>query len=305
MNIRHLLLMDAIINLFLGILLGLFPEKVIGLLGLPLVSIPFYANILGGVLFGIGLALLLERSQTGSRFSGLGLDGAIAINLCGGAVLAFWLLFGSIDVPVHGKMIMWSLAVILFVISIFELAARRKSPEEFTIRGKVGPLSVKDNILHEINAMQPTDLKEHPEGGRFREVFRSAKIITTQDSRAKSALTHIYFSLKPGEISRFHKVASDEIWNLYKGSGLNLFTWDGTNANPSCITLSASENSFCYVIPAGMWQAATPISDEVLVGCSVAPGFEFSDFTLMAPDSEDAQTLISMNPEMSRYIRAE
>ena len=65
--------------------------------------------------------------------------------------------------------------------------------------------------------MKPIDLKEHPEGGRFREVFRSAKTVSTQDGITKSALTHIYFSLKPDEVSRFHKVASDEIWNLYQG----------------------------------------------------------------------------------------
>ena len=145
------------------------------------------------------------------------------------------------------------------------------------------------------------DLIEHPEGGRFREVFRSAKIVFTQDGTTRSALTHIYFSLKRGEVSRFHRVASDEIWNLYQGPGINLYTWDGTNIPPKCITLSGSSNCFCYVIPAGTWQAAEPISDTVLVGCSVAPGFEFSDFTLIDPNSEDAKLLISVAPEMVRY----
>ncbi len=149
--------------------------------------------------------------------------------------------------------------------------------------------------------MKPIDLIEHPEGGRFREVFRSAKTVITQDGTTRSALTHIYFSLKPGQVSRFHRVASDEIWNLYQGLGLNLYTWDGTNVPPKCITLSASKNCFCYVIPAGTWQAAEPISDTVLVGCSVAPGFEFSDFTLIDPNSEDAKLLISVAPEMARY----
>ncbi|MBU0464140.1 MAG: cupin domain-containing protein, partial [Proteobacteria bacterium] len=97
------------------------------------------------------------------------------------------------------------------------------------------------------------------------------------------------------------RVTADEIWNLYQGSGLNLYTWDGTNIPPKCITLSASSNCFCYVIPAGIWQAAEPISDSVLVGCSVAPGFEFSDFTLIDPNSEDAKLLLSVAPEMVRY----
>lgn len=150
--------------------------------------------------------------------------------------------------------------------------------------------------------MKPSNLIKHPEGGRFREVFRSAKTVTTQNGAIKSAVTHIYFSLKPGEVSRFHKVASDEIWNLYQGTGLYLYTWDGTNTPPKCITLSASNNCFCYVVPADTWQAAEPILDTTLVGCSVAPGFEFSDFTLIDPHSDDAKLLFSVNPEMEKYI---
>ena len=150
--------------------------------------------------------------------------------------------------------------------------------------------------------MKPIDLIEHPEGGRFREVYRSIKKVTSDDGSTKSALTHIYFSLKQDEVSRFHKVASDEVWNLYKGAGINLYTWDGTNSPPNRVTLSADNNCFCYVIPAGIWQAAEPISDTVLMGCSVAPGFEFSDFTLIDPDSDEAKVLTSASPDMVRFI---
>ena len=150
--------------------------------------------------------------------------------------------------------------------------------------------------------MKPINLTEHPEGGRFREVFRSAKMITTHDGATKSALTHIYFSLNSGEVSRFHKVTSDEVWNLYRGAGIHLYTWDGTESAPDRVTLSADNNCFCHVIPAGMWQAAEPISETVLVGCSVAPGFEFSDFTLISPDSEEAQRLASISPETAKFI---
>jgi uncharacterized protein len=150
--------------------------------------------------------------------------------------------------------------------------------------------------------MQPIDLKEHPEGGRFCEVFRSAKTVSIHNGINRSALTHIYFSLKPGEVSRFHRVASDEVWNLYQGAGINLYIWDGTNTPPKCVTLSAGNNCFCYVIPADIWQAAVPISEKVLVGCSVAPGFEFSDFTLMTQNSDYAKKLISVAPDMARYI---
>jgi uncharacterized protein len=150
--------------------------------------------------------------------------------------------------------------------------------------------------------MKPIDLIEHPEGGRFREVFRSAYTVSMHDGTTRAALTHIYFSLKTGEVSRFHKVASDEVWNLYQGAGINLFTWDGTNTPPRCVTLSAIDNCFCHVVSAGTWQAAEPISEAVLVGCSVAPGFEFSDFKLMDHNSAEAKILVSVAPEMARYI---
>jgi predicted cupin superfamily sugar epimerase len=149
--------------------------------------------------------------------------------------------------------------------------------------------------------MKPVDLTEHPEGGRFREVFRSPKVVITEDGETRSALTHIYFSLNPGEVSRFHRVSSDEVWNLYRGTGLRLYTWDGTVTPPSSVTLSAETDCFCHVVPAGTWQAAEPLSDAVLVGCSVAPGFEFTDFELIRPDSGQARLLNSLYPDLSRF----
>lgn len=150
--------------------------------------------------------------------------------------------------------------------------------------------------------MKPTDLLEHPEGGRFQEVYRSAESVTFSDGKTRSALTHIYFSLRPGEVSRFHKVSSDEVWNLYKGTGLILYIWDGTSQPPERTILSADNNCFCEVVPAGMWQAAEPINGPVLVGCSVAPGFDFDDFTLVDSESKEAKLLVAMAPELSRYI---
>jgi predicted cupin superfamily sugar epimerase len=150
--------------------------------------------------------------------------------------------------------------------------------------------------------MKPFDFIEHPEGGRFLEVFRSTKLVTSSNGTTRSALTHIYFSLQPGEVSRFHKVTSDEVWNLYQGTGLILYTWDGTTTPPVRTVLSAKNNCYCWVVPAGIWQAAEPITDTVLVGCSVAPGFEFSDFTLINPDVKEAHLLISIAPKLTRFI---
>ncbi|MEL6320142.1 MAG: cupin domain-containing protein, partial [Cyanobacteria bacterium J06626_14] len=62
--------------------------------------------------------------------------------------------------------------------------------------------------------MQYDDLIEHPEGGRFQEIYRSSTVVQTATQQTKTALTHIYFSLNSDEVSRFHRVASDEVWNL-------------------------------------------------------------------------------------------
>ena len=126
MNKRNILLIDAIINFILAVLLGIFPKGVIDFLGLPVVSTPFYASILGGVFLGIGIALLIGRSAKIKDSDGLGLRGAIAINLSGGFVLALWLLFGSLDVPIHGKFIMWALVILLVVISTVELITHKQ-----------------------------------------------------------------------------------------------------------------------------------------------------------------------------------
>lgn len=87
-----LLKADAAINLILGILLIAFPAGLVEALGMPPADPSFYPSILGEVLLGIGLALLIECHWKSGRFNGLGLGGAIAINLCGGFVLAVWLL---------------------------------------------------------------------------------------------------------------------------------------------------------------------------------------------------------------------
>jgi predicted cupin superfamily sugar epimerase len=150
--------------------------------------------------------------------------------------------------------------------------------------------------------MTPIDLNEHPEGGRFREVFRSNARVMISGGEFRSALTHIYFSLDLGEVSRFHRVTSDEVWNLYQGHGLRLYTWDGSTTQPICTVLSAESNTFCLAVSAGTWQAAEPIGDSVLVGCSVAPGFEFHDFELLEPDSDLASLLQSIDRSWLRFI---
>lgn len=150
--------------------------------------------------------------------------------------------------------------------------------------------------------MQPTDLEEHPEGGKYKEVFRSIHKVESPSLGSRSALTHIYFQLERGEVSAFHKVSSEEVWNLYQGKGILLYQWDGESDELLVVELSAEANQFCHVVPAHHWQAAVPLEDTVLVGCSVAPGFEFQDFTLMRDCIGHADLLKKTQPNLSHLV---
>ena len=132
MKLKHkaLLLIDGMVNILLGVLLLLFPVGIIDLLGLPKTNTNFYPSILGAVLFGIGLALFLELAAHAKRFRGLGLGGAIVINIVGSLVLICWLIFGSLSIPKKGQIILWIVSVAVFSIGIAELATKSWTYEQ-------------------------------------------------------------------------------------------------------------------------------------------------------------------------------
>jgi hypothetical protein len=121
------LLMDAAINLMLGLLLLFFSPGIIRYFGIPDTDTYFYPNILGAVLFGIGIALAVEFFRKEGRLVGLGLAGALCINLVGGAILALWLIFGNLDIPLHGRIFLWLLVFVLVLISTIELLISKYS----------------------------------------------------------------------------------------------------------------------------------------------------------------------------------
>ncbi len=129
MKRSKVLIVDAIINLGLGVLLILFPIKLVQFIGVPLAQRPFYASILGAVLVGIGVALLLEYYRPPGGMVGLGLGGAVSINLCAGVVLAAWLMSGKLKIPIRGQVFLWTIVVILVVISGIELLVHLKRQE--------------------------------------------------------------------------------------------------------------------------------------------------------------------------------
>lgn len=126
MSRSKLLIIDAVINFVLGILLLLiipFPEQITQFLGVPKVQQVFYPSIMGGVFIGVGIALLIEsRREKHQHLVGLGLVGAAAINLCGGFVLMGWLLFGELNLPMKGYILLWVITILLVGISSIELA---------------------------------------------------------------------------------------------------------------------------------------------------------------------------------------
>lgn len=102
-------------------------------IGVPIVENSFYPNILGAVLFGIGIALTIECYRKQGGMVGLGLGGAVAINLSGGFVLLLWLIFGDLNIPFRGHFFLWSLTVILAGISLIEIHIQLKKPHDIFV----------------------------------------------------------------------------------------------------------------------------------------------------------------------------
>ena len=123
-----LLTIDGVFNVLLGVVLVWYPLSVAEALGLPASGRPFFASVLGGVLFGIGVALLVERFRRRAGSIGLGLGGAVAINLCGAVVLVAWLSGSSLALTVLGRFLLWTLAALLVGLSLIELYAQVRCP---------------------------------------------------------------------------------------------------------------------------------------------------------------------------------
>jgi predicted cupin superfamily sugar epimerase len=130
------------------------------------------------------------------------------------------------------------------------------------------------------------DLQPHPEGGWFRQTFRSATTINPEGyAGERAAATAIYFLLHPGEESAWHVVTSDELWFWHAGGPLALrLGGDGDRPGEETVIMVGAGDGQApqALVPAGVWQAAAPAGDEfVLVSCVVSPGFEFADFRLL------------------------
>jgi len=127
------------------------------------------------------------------------------------------------------------------------------------------------------------DLKPHPEGGHFRETFRDGgRSPAGRDagSEGRAHSTAIYFLLKGGEVSRWHRIDAAEVWHFYRGAPLEITIGKDRYVLGNDIDKAQVPQ---LVVPPGAWQMARSQGDFSLVGCTVAPGFEFEHFE-MAPD---------------------
>ncbi|QNF35855.1 cupin domain-containing protein [Adhaeribacter swui] len=151
-------------------------------------------------------------------------------------------------------------------------------------------------------------LEPHPEGGYYKETYRAAESIPNRglparfaETGERSLATTIYFLLPAGEFSAFHRIKSDEGWHFYAGGPLYIHVIhpDGQYV---CLLLGAAISqgeTFQAVVPAGAWFASEPApgTEFALVGCTVAPGFDFRDFEMAS-----APTLLPFCPEQSELI---
>ena len=148
-------------------------------------------------------------------------------------------------------------------------------------------------------------LQRHPEGGWFREVFRSPLRVAPADGRPeRCALTVIHFLLAQGETSRWHRVASDEAWSWIEGAPLELFRMHERLDQSERLVLGPPGEgaSPVQVVPAGDWQAARTTGAYTLVSCAVGPGFEFADFEMLSDLPDLAAEAVRRFPEAADLV---
>ncbi len=146
---------------------------------------------------------------------------------------------------------------------------------------------------------QQLGLRPHPEGGHYGEVFRSGTVVPTPRG-PRAALTTIDFLLGRGEFSAWHRVRSDEVWHLLEGGPLRLWLMPADLSRIDAVDLGVAPPR--CVVPADAWQAAEPLGDFAYVGATVAPGFDFADFSFGRDDAGLGAALARLAPDLRRLL---
>ena len=145
-----------------------------------------------------------------------------------------------------------------------------------------------DTALTAEEVVRLLGLLPHPEGGAYRETFRAP----APGGGGRGASTAIYYLLRSGELSAWHRVDADEVWHHYAGAPLELaLSAPSDNGERTALRLGkdlAAGERPQAVVPAGVWQSARSLGDWTLVGCTVAPAFQFSGFEMAPPGWEPA-----------------
>lgn len=157
---------------------------------------------------------------------------------------------------------------------------------------------LQNTIITELN------LQPHPEGGFFRETYRSSSVTANGPQQASRSLsTGIYFLLTSVNFSALHRIQSDEMWHFYAGDPLEVIEIDGEGNCIHTVIGNRFERGETpqYVVKAGHWFGSRVLGDGIfsLVGCTVSPGFDFADFEM-----GDRQTLIKEYPKHHAIIEA-
>ncbi len=155
--------------------------------------------------------------------------------------------------------------------------------------------------------IQQFQLQPHPEGGWYKETYRSTELFTAgalpgRFGGNRNFSTAIYFLLEAGNFSAFHRIKSDECWHFYAGDPLEVFVLHPAGA----LTVTRLGNRydkgelFQYVVSANCWFASRPAKESLycLVGCTVAPGFDFADFEMATE-----QVLVKDFPQHAALIK--
>ena len=148
-------------------------------------------------------------------------------------------------------------------------------------------------------------LAAHPEGGWYREVFRSElRVGTSDDRQQRFALTTIDFLLSDLDFSAWHRVRSDEAWHLLEGGPLRLWLCPPGLGSLQRVELGAvsAGRTPRHVVPAGWWQAAEPLGPFAYAGATVGPGFDFADFSFGRNDPDLVAALTTIDPQALRLL---
>ena len=164
-----------------------------------------------------------------------------------------------------------------------------------------------DTAAYWISALS---LTPHPEGGCFKETYRASDIIPVgtfgeRFSGPRNVATGIYYLLESGDFSAFHRIRSDEMWHFYAGGALELHILHEGRHRVIRIGRNVHDGeALQYVVPAGAWFAATPVTGATysLLGCTVSPGFDFADFE-MANSTDLSQEYPQFSSVISRFSR--